>query len=839
MSAMCRLLFGIFFLSSFLVFAQLDLEHWFPPYYRGEGVVIENSYIYISTDREDSFPVNIYNNNKLIDQVIVSKNNPVSYFIPDDSMIDTGVVRRTMIPVEMGFHLTGQYSFFASLRIAGCSPSAGCVSEIFASKGKSAMGKEFLLVNDKNILYGNPSKNKNYQASVMATQDDTHIKFSNYDKRLKFADGRTDDEINVTLNKGQSFIFLALKSENNISSPPILDDNDPNPIGSSIAADKPIIVSNGNMNSQDIGEGGGNANIDQSVPIDKLGKEYFIVNGMTKSDKGVMEKILVVATKDNTKIYFNNEINPYTTLKKGECFIGPYGTHKFVDSTQPSFTNAENKEVPTTAMYIRSSEPIYLYQMIGGFQNLVRGAGYNQTYSSSGMTFSYPIDKDYKSLPQQQHFNTIVIPFIDKIGTTSTETKLNIKSPKNATVKVNGLILNNPSEIIGKDDWKYYSLPLIKNNVEISSDQSLMIDVLGGFTYSGFGSSYTGFSNDPYINVNGSCIQEGVFLSLSNVDFEGFQWQRNGVDISGAKSSTYQPTHAGAYSCIVSYPGFTFSTPSVNILDCSYSVFEINKGSVCSPFAFEAFFQTGSHSFSKLEVITKPLNGESKAIGNKIETIINNGSITEDRFVYKLTAVDGYYEIVKVIYQPLPSPIADIKEGILPYEKKNDDNYYYDLSTIINNENGENFRFYPSLSDAEGQTSAEIKDFKNYLTSLNEVYLLITNSTCSVIKKVLLLKPPINPETPNDIKLPNVFSPNDDAINDYWDYSILKNYENLDLNIYNKKGVLVYDHTSLFQWDGKDLNKRSLPSDTYWVMYSFLQNGSIYKNTKWVLLKNR
>lgn len=110
---------------------------------------------------------------------------------------------------------------------------------------------------------------------------------------MKFSDGRTDDEINVTLNKGQSFIFLALKKENNISNPPILDDNDPNPIGSLITSDKPIVVSNGNIASQDIGESGGNANMDQSVPIEKLGKEYFMVNGMTKSEKGLWKRSLL------------------------------------------------------------------------------------------------------------------------------------------------------------------------------------------------------------------------------------------------------------------------------------------------------------------------------------------------------------------------------------------------------------------------------------------------------------------------------------------------------------------------------------------------------------------
>lgn len=825
-------------MSHTFILAQLDLEHWFPPYYRGEDIVMEETYLYISTDRSDPFPVNIYNNNILIDQVIVSKGSPVSYFINDDSMIDTGVVRRTMTPVDMGFHLSGQYSFFASLRIAGCSARAGCISEIFASKGKSALGKEFFLVNDKNVLYGNSAKDKNYQASVMATQDNTHIKFTNYDKRLKFSDGRTEDEINVTLNKGQSFIFLALKKENNISNPPILDDNDPNPIGSLITSDKPIVVSNGNIASQDIGESGGNANMDQSVPIEKLGKEYFMVNGMTKSEKGVMEKILVVATKDNTKLYFNNEINSYTTLNKGEYFIGPYGTHKFVDSSQPSFKNAESKIIPTTAMYIKASEPIYLYQMIGGFQNLVRGPGFNQTYSSSGMTFSYPIDKDYSSLPSQSHNNSIVIPYIEKIGAKSTETKLNIKSPKSAIIKLNGNTLTSYSEIIGKEDWKYFSIPLIKGNVEISSDQSLMIDVLGGFMYSGYGSSYTGFSNDPYINVNGDCIQEGVFLSLSNVDFEGFQWKKNGVNITGATSSVYQPTQPGSYNCVVSYPGFTFSTPSVNVVDCPYNIFEIDAGNVCSPFTLKASFLSGSHLFSKLEVTTQPLNGTSKVVNEKVETIIKNNSVSKDRFVYKLIATDGYYEIVKVNFQPLPNPIADIKDGILPYKHQMDDNYYYDLSTIINNYNGETFRFYPSKSDAEGQTSAEIKDKEAYLTSLAKVFVFIDNGKCSVIKEVQLLRPPVDPET-QDILLPNVFSPNGDGVNDNWDYSVLKDFENVTVSVYNKLGKEVYRHTDSFLWDGKDFNKNPLHTDNYWVVFSFINKGIVLKKSQWLLLKNR
>lgn len=817
--------------------AQLDLEHWFPPYYRGEGITMENIYIYLSTDREDAFPVKIYNNNILIDEVVISKNNPLEYYIKDETMIDAGVVSRVMKPSSMGFYLTGQYSFFASLRVAGCSPSAGCISEIFASKGKTALGKDFILVNDKSVLYGNSDKNKNYQASIIATKDNTHVKISNYDKRLILADGSTDDEINITLRKGQSFIFLAQKKDNNISVPPILDDNDPDPIGASITSDKPIVLNNGSFISQDLGESGGNANIDQSVPIDKLGKEYFIVNGMTASDKGIMEKVLIVATKDNTKIYFNNELNPYKTLNKGEYFIGPYGTHKFVASSQPPFVNSEKKMVPTTAMYIRATEPIYLYQMLGGFQNLVRGPSYNQTYTSSGMTFSYPIDKDYKSMPQQDHDNTIVIPFIDNIGLQKTETKINIKSPQSATIKLNGTILNTPSVIVGKEDWKYFSIPLIKGNIEISSDQSIMVDAIGGFPYSGFGSSYTGFSNDPYIVVNGNCVQEGVNLSVSNIDFDGFQWQRNGVDIAGANNSVYQPTLAGDYRCVVSYTGFTFTTKSVKVTDCPYNVIEDNYGDICSSFIIEAKFHIGSHTTSKIEIITQPLHAESTLIDTKIETIVNSDYSGADRLVYKITGTDGYYEIVKVNFNILPHPIADLKESLDPYKQDGQD-FYFDLTSAILNLNEETFDFYLAQEDAQNQSN-KITNNIEYKAILKEVFARVTNNIgCIIIKKIILNIPKIDTPTDDTIVLPNAFSPNADGINDFWDYSILIDYPDLKLSVYNKLGMLMYHHEKDFYWNGKYINGAPLPSDAYWVVYSWSSKGTTVSKNQWIYIKN-
>ncbi|PZU90171.1 MAG: hypothetical protein DI529_03060 [Chryseobacterium sp.] len=826
-----RIFIFIFLLCNLFLRAQLDLEHWFPPYYRVSPYDISQLNLYISTDKENSFPVKIYNNNIEIAEVFVSKNNPVEYLV-NSSMLEASTILRVMQPSNMGLHLSGKESFYASVRMAGCRD--GCKSEVISSKGKSALGKEFFLVMDQIILYGNNPSGMNYQTSIMATQDNTHIKISDYDSRISFLNGNKDDELNIVLNKDQSYIVVARK-EDNPNPPVILDDNDPNLIGAKVTSDKPIIVNNGNFLSQDIGEVSGNINMDQTIPIDRIGKEYFLVNGMTRSEKG-MEKALIVATRDNTQIYFNNESSASITLNKGEHYIGPYGTYKFLNGGQPTFTNPEPRDIPTKGMYVKSSEPIYLYQMIGGYDFRVVGPVRDLTYDTSAMTLSYPLDKEYFPKPMQFLDNIIKIPAVDKIGSYKGQSKLSIKTKIDANVKVNGSLLLNPSPIIGKDGWGYYTIVPISGDVEIQSDKDLNIDLVGGFEYTGYASSYTGFSNDPYILINGNCIQESVYLKLNNQDFLTFQWQLDGVDIPGANTFEYQPLVEGNYQCVVTYTGFSFTTAPVFIPNCPYNIYDTNIGNVCHNFEIDTKFTVSGHVFSKLEILTQPNNGSSTINNRKIIVKINDSFVGADRLIYKITATDGYYEVYKANFTILPNPIADIKLELQP-KSFLDDTYYFDLYNIINNENNETFEFYPSQSDADKRENQITDLLSNYSSNLQYIYVRITNQyNCYIIKKVTLVRPPV---VPDSVTLPNAFSPNNDSFNDFWDYSLLDAFQNVELKIYDRYGKLIYTHTKEFLWNGK-VNNKVLQSGSYWVVYSYTSKGVRVSNkSMWVLLKNR
>ncbi len=95
-----------------------------------------------------------------------------------------------------------------------------------------------------------------------------------------------------------------------------------------------------------------------------------------------------------------------------------------------------------------------------------------------------------------------------------------------------------------------------------------------------------------------------------------------------------------------------------------------------------------------------------------------------------------------------------------------------------------------------------------------------------------------------NITLSNFFSPNDDGVNDYWDYSKLKDYSELEIAIYNRWGRKVFEHSKVnkyFKWDGKDFNGKTLPSNTYWSLLKWknARTGVPVSKQIWILLKSR
>lgn len=82
---------------------------------------------------------------------------------------------------------------------------------------------------------------------------------------------------------------------------------------------------------------------------------------------------------------------------------------------------------------------------------------------------------------------------------------------------------------------------------------------------------------------------------------------------------------------------------------------------------------------------------------------------------------------------------------------------------------------------------------------------------CSAIKRVVTA-------LATSMKITNVFSPNNDGINDTWQIPYLQSYPTAKVEVYNRYGQMVFQSSGVYKsWDGK-LNGKDLPVGTYFYI---------------------
>ncbi len=339
-------IFLLFFVSSYMLFAQRDTEHWFAPMAaRSPKVVTPMQALYFSTDSATPFTVDIYSNNTVLGTVTISKGSPQTFNIPLNRMVAT-TNGELFAPGNKGLYTKGSKPYFVTYRF-----SVSQHGEILTSKGKAGIGTKFYAVTapieELNSEY-------NFTTGILATEDNTKVTVSNYSPNIVFTNGWTgvtNPTLTFTLNKGQSYIIEGI-GDKTVNKEAF--------IGAKIEADKPISVTNGNFNGQFAMAAGGSYQgsdiiMDQSVPVDRLGNEFVVVKG--NGDIGRrMEDALIVATEGGTQVYINNGTTPAATLAEGES----YRVNKI------SNTNYINQGNEHYNMYIRTTKNVYVYQLMAG-----------------------------------------------------------------------------------------------------------------------------------------------------------------------------------------------------------------------------------------------------------------------------------------------------------------------------------------------------------------------------------------------------------------------------------------------------------------------------------------
>lgn len=589
--------FVLFLLTIQFSFAQRDTEHWIAPYYMTQSY---NQALYLSTDSVTPFDVTIYSNNTVLGTVSISKGDPKTFVIPAINIAGNTAADAFKV-INKGLYLNASKPFFCTMRMVNTTQHA----EIVTSKGKAALGKEFFVA-------ATPStrSDSNFTAGILATEDNTTVT-TTWNGAVTFIGGTPTGGGNsqtIILNKGQSFIFTGGMSS--ISGF----------IGAKIVADKNITLTNGNVNGNfgNSTTAGQDAILDQSVPVERLGSTFAMVR--TRSAQSDLEGAIVIATKDNTQIFLNGSTTSVTTLNSGQWYR--IQGDSYVQQGGSTHYN----------MLVTSSENVYVYQLVSVGTSSATG-GFNFIPALNCF-----LPRKIDEIPKVNEMPT-------GTGTTSTVPsgtviKLNILTEVGATVTVNGVAPTadqGPYPLTGNTNWVTYGIEGVTGNLTIVSNKAVTAGINGGYSTSGYGGYFAGFSSVPVISKQtGDCIP-GIILEV-NDGYDTYQWSLNGTAIPGATTHTYTPTTPGNYTCKVTMGSCTpVTTPIYKVFRCltvTTKNYDVNCTLKITP-TFTTSTQTPVPN--TVTIITPPQHGTATIDPTTgiITYTPNPGYLGPDKIVYK------------------------------------------------------------------------------------------------------------------------------------------------------------------------------------------------------------
>ena len=475
-----------FFGSS--VSGQLSKNHFIPPLTESgnNSSAPQDHYIYISTPKAASISFTIKPVGATPAGYItgtVSNTNPYVYSIGNgrDTQLFVNANQSSTVKNNKGYIIESQDVIYVSIRV-----NAGSQAGALVSKGQAALGTIFRVGSYTNE---NPQDNYLNFVSVMATEDNTQVSFSDLPAGLVIENYSGATPVNINLNKGESYT-LATNSDNGVV-------NRDGLIGCLVNSDKPIVVNCGSANGSFHNGGARDYGIDQIVDLSKVGTEYIFVKG---DGLNGWENVLIVAHSNNTTININGG---------GIAAIINAGEYYLIEGNQYS-TNGN--------MYVQTSQPVFAYQ----------GVGATTSEANQGMFFVPPLSCETRG-------NLDNIANIQSIGNTTYTGGISIVTKVGATVTINNLPVTNfsaigPNSVTGKTDYVTYKVTGLTGNVSVQSTDELYCAYFNFNGAATSGSFYSGFPSAPEINFNaqfatlGNCIPNITLEAANTQSFDSFQW---------------------------------------------------------------------------------------------------------------------------------------------------------------------------------------------------------------------------------------------------------------------------------------------------------------------------
>ena len=557
----------IFFIFNInCLFSQISKVHYIPPLTSNSGSIADQ-YIYLSTPSEADVDYDI----QIIGGGTISgtfnNTSPIRYDIGNGNNTQLTVNSNLSASVinNRGYIITASCPIYVSVRY-----NAGFQGGAFTSKGTAGLGTHFrtamMPMGDRTTAV--QQNDFLSYVSIIASEDNTIIKASfpnaNGSSNILNIGGYNGVPVEVELMKGESYIFAVEASTSNVQNNrfalfgALIQSIDENGIEDPT---KPIAVTVGSSNGTFAQSSNGrDQGVDQIVPVEKVGHEYIFVRTAGNND---FENVILVADKNNTEIYLNDQTTVYETLNAGDFVI--------IEGDKYSATGIGAN------MYVRTqgdTHPVFAYQGVG-----IDGSG-NAVNANQGMFFVPPISED-----AQDDINNIAQ--IDKIGDKNYEGSISIVFKKYATLEINtgsdesGTYTYTaydstslfPNEVIGKPGYLTLSIADLVGDIQVKSNDELYVAYYNRSDYATSGGFYAGFATPPSTSIDltlqslGTCVEidpttgEYIFngngFEMTNPDFfDTWQWQEfDGSNWAIASNSqiddlVYKPSKPGSYRLV-------------------------------------------------------------------------------------------------------------------------------------------------------------------------------------------------------------------------------------------------------------------------------------------------
>lgn len=299
---------------------------------------------------------------------------------------------------------------------------------------------------------------------------------------------------------------------------------------------------------------------DQIVPLDIIGKEYIAMKGQLRQGNveghysrppapwwARQEVIFILATEDGTTV--SVEGNYQTTLDAGETY-----THELING----FTHVE------------ASNPVYLWQ-VTGFGDEMGAAilpAIDRCTGSDKVAFS-------RSVTGWSFYMNVLVRTGAEGGFTLNGSTSNL------------LEANDFDDVTGTSEWKAArigpvntaSIPELQQSILENSDDVFHLGIImGNSTGCRFG-FFSGFGDIPSIEYNPLIAEQGLCagnLELSVIDagaFATYQWYKDNIAIPGETNPDYLVSEPGRYkvTAITTCGGNdteTFPSNEIDALPC-------------------------------------------------------------------------------------------------------------------------------------------------------------------------------------------------------------------------------------------------------------------------------